>query len=134
MLITPKKPWFIIWLIIFSIILLMAIILSLVVNNDFNDLRVKNNLLVILAGIIILVIGFLGYKKTPIISDELQKTIQIQIFSFTYISFLGFLAFFSLLQLVCRFKLEPQEVISIIFSGTLLIQLIISFFVKRKYK
>lgn len=133
MLMKHKKSWFIIWMIIFSFILIATALIFLVVAKDYNNFRVINNITVILGGLIILVIGIVRHK-TVLISDELQKTIQLEIFSYTHIAFLTFLSLFALLQIAYHFKLEPMQVLIIVLFGTSILQIIISFFVKRKYK
>ncbi len=133
MLVKHKKSWFIIWTIIFSLILFITALIFLVVAKGYNDFRAINNITVLLGGLIILVIGIVRHK-TVLISDELQKTIQLEIFSYTHIAFLTFLSLFALLQISYHFKLEPMQVLIIILLGTSLLQIIISFFVKRKYK
>ena len=133
MLMKHKKSWFIIWMIIFSFILITTVLIFLVVTKDYNDFRVINNITVIFGGLIILIIGIVRHK-TVLIGDELQKRIQLEIFSYSHIAFLTFLSLFALLQIVYHFKLEPMQVLIIVLFGTSLLQIIISFFVKRKYK
>jgi hypothetical protein len=133
MLVKHKKSWFIIGVGIFSFILLITAFIFLVFDKDYNNFRVINNITVILGGLIILIIGIVRHK-TVLISDELQKRIQLEIFSYTHIAFLTFLSLFALLQITYHFKLEPMQVLIIVLFGTSILQLIISFFVKRKYK
>jgi len=134
MFLKQKKSRFIIWMSIFTLILIASAIVFVGFNNNLNDQRTKNSLLVIIMGVLILIIGILGYKKGPVISDELSKTIQLEIYSNTHIAFLSFVSAFALTEIVFHFNLEPLIVINIIFSGTMILQLIISFFIKRKYR
>ena len=131
MLIKHNKSWFITGLGIFSFILLATFVIFFSIDQEFRELA--SIPAVMFAVIIILVIGIVRHKIL-LRGDELQKTIQLEIFSYTHIAFLTFLSLFAILQIVYHFRLEPMQVLIIILFGTSLLQIIISFFVKRKYK
>ncbi len=127
-----KKSWLIVSLTILLLVFLIAFGFLLVTDKNFRDL--KSGLAVIFASIIILTIWIIHHKTSFSWGDELQKTIQLEIFSYTYIAFQAFLCLFILMEITYRFKMEPMEVLVTTLLGISTIQLVVSFFVKRKYK
>ena len=126
-----KKKWLIIGLTSISFVLIITFAMLIIWDKEFREF--KSTSAVIFASIIILIVGVVRHK-TLLSGDELQKTIQLKIFSFTHTAFLTFLALFGVAQIAYNFKLAPMDVLLIVLFGTSILQLIISFFVKRKYK
>jgi hypothetical protein len=126
-----KKKLLIIGLISISFVSLTIFTILITWDKEFREF--KSTSAVIIASIIILMVGMLRHK-TMLSGDELQKTIQLKIFSYTHSAFLTFLALFACLQIAYDFKLAPMDVLLIVLFGTSILQLIISFFVKQKYK
>ncbi len=132
MLLKQKKSWIIISMIILSFVFLITFVILLAADKNFRDL--KSSAAVIFAAVIILVLWILRHKTTSSWGDELQKTVQLEIFSYTFIAFQFFLTFFVLIELAYHFKMEPMEVLITVLFGVSMIQLVVAFFVKRKYR
>jgi hypothetical protein len=126
-----KKKLLITSLISVSLVLLTVFAILIISDKDFREF--KSASAVIFASLIILIVGIVRHK-TLLSGDELQKTIQLRIFSFTHTAFLTFLTLFGCLQIAYNFKLAPMDVLLIVLFGTSIFQTIISFFVKQKYK
>lgn len=132
MLVKQKKSWWILGMIIILLVFLITFTTLLIVNKNFRDL--KSSSAVLLATIWILALWIVRHKTNSSWGDELQKTIQLEIFSYTFIAFQFFLTLFVLIELAYHFKMEPMEVLITVLFGVSTIQLVVSFFVKRKYK
>lgn len=132
MQIKNKKSWLILGMIAIPLVLIITFVVLLIIDKNFRDF--KSLTAVLLATVWILALLFIRYKTTSSLGDELQKTIQLEIFSYTFIATQFLLAFFAVLELAYRFKMEPMGVLITILFGMNIIQLTVSFFVKRKYK
>ena len=132
MQIKHKKSWLIVGMIFLLLVLIITFVVLLIINKNFRDF--KSLSAVLLATVWVLALWLLRYKTTSSWGDELQKTIQLEIFSYTFIAFQFFLTLFVLIELAYRFKMEPMEVLITILFGMNIIQLTVSYFVKRKYK
>ena len=132
MQIKNKKSWLILGMIAIPLVLIITFVVLLIIDKNFRDF--KSLSAVLLATVWVLALWLLRYKTTSSWGDELQKTIQLEIFSYTFIAFQFFLTLFVLIELAYRFKMEPMEVLITILFGMNIIQLTVSYFVKRKYK
>ena len=127
-----KKSWLIVGMIVIILVFILTFVVLLIIDKNFRDF--KSLSAVLLATVWVLALWLLRYKTTSSWGDELQKTIQLEIFSYTFIAFQFFLTLFVLIELAYRFKMEPMEVLITILFGMNIIQLTVSYFVKRKYK
>ena len=132
MQIKHKKSWLIVGMIVIILVFILTFVVLLIIDKNFRDF--KSLSAVLLATVWILALWLLRYKTTSSWGDELQKTIQLEIFSYTFIAFQFFLTLFVLIELAYRFKMEPMEVLITVSFGVSMIQLVVAFFVKRKYR
>lgn len=126
-----KKKLLILGLISIPLVLLTVFTILITLDKNFREFKSAS---AVIFGSLFILIGGIARYKTLLSGDELQKTIQLKIFSYTHSAFLTFLALFACLQIAYNFKLAPMTVLLIVLFGTIILQLIISFFVKQKYK
>ncbi|MCL4549305.1 MAG: hypothetical protein M1495_12130 [Bacteroidetes bacterium] len=127
-----KKSWLTLGMIAILFVFIITFVVLLIMDKNFRDF--KSLTAVLLAAVWILALLFIRHKTTSSWGDELQKTIQLEIFYYTFIALQFFLTLFVLLEIAYRFKMEPMEVLITILLGMNIAQLAVSFFVKRKYK
>lgn len=132
MLMKHKKSWLTLGMIAILFVFIITFVVLLIMDKNFRDF--KSLTAVLLAAVWILALFFIRHKTTSSWGDELQKTIQLEIFYYTFIALQFFLTLFVLLEIAYRFKMEPMEVLITILLGMNIAQLAVSFFVKRKYK
>lgn len=132
MLMKHKKSWLTLGMIAILFVFIITFVVLLIMDKNFRDF--KSLTAVLLAAVWILALLFIRHKTTSSWGDELQKTIQLEIFYYTFIALQFFLTLFVLLEIAYRFKMEPMEVLITILLGMNIAQLAVSFFVKRKYK
>ncbi|MCL6099738.1 MAG: hypothetical protein M1391_14320 [Bacteroidetes bacterium] len=127
-----KKSWLTLGMIAILFVFIITFVVLLIMDKNFRDF--KSLTAVLLAAVWILALFFIRHKTTSSWGDEIQKTIQLEIFSYTFVALQFFLTLFVLLEIAYRFKMEPMEVLITILLGMNIAQLAVSFFVKRKYK
>lgn len=132
MLMKHKKSWLTLGMIAILFVFIITFVVLLIMDKNFRDF--KSLTAVLLAAVWILALLFIRHKTTSSWGDEIQKTIQLEIFSYTFVALQFFLTLFVLLEIAYRFKMEPMEVLITILLGMNIAQLAVSFFVKRKYK
>lgn len=132
MLMKHKKSWLTLGMIAILFVFIITFVVLLIMDKNFRDF--KSLTAVLLAAVWILALFFIRHKTTSSWGDEIQKTIQLEIFSYTFVALQFFLTLFVLLEIAYRFKMEPMEVLITILLGMNIAQLAVSFFVKRKYK
>lgn len=107
MKIKHEKSWLILGMIVILLVFIITFVVLLIADKNFRDF--KSLTAVVLATVWVLALMFFRYKTTSSWGDELQKTIQLEIFSYTFLAMQFFLTLFVLVEIACRFKMEPMK-------------------------
>ena len=131
---TPKdkKSW-LTTLIIFVLYLLITVFITFLrLFKKFNEF--KPGAAIIIAAILIVLLILIRRQTGSSWGDELQKTIQLEIFSYSYIAFQLLLSFIIIFFVVFHFQIDTGTLLVLIMAIMGFIQSAAAYFVKRKYK
>ena len=125
-----KSKNFIMYL-VFGLVFVSAILLSQLSNSI--HVKIFSPLLVVVCFIFLR--SLIQLRENPKkSSDELVNKIQLQVFSNSLLSTIGFLSVFALLQTIFKFNIEPIEVITIIIIWVNLTLIVLPTIIRKKYQ